>query len=215
MKHYYQAIKDLPVKLLTESYDYIKASDAAHNEEHIRAVVLGADSLCDMEGIVDRLQIITAALLHDVGCSIKGGRDGHHIYSTHIAKGLLSDYPELCTDSMIKAIIEHRASFTGVRSGITSNIVAAADRGRPNAPVLILRAYLYTKEINDVDHDTAVRHALDYNVSKYGSNGYARMRDNSLLMKYYSKEAIDIESIFDNATVDYVEECLDKLTQTN
>lgn len=218
MTHYYEYLLDLPIHLLADSYEYIKRSDSAHNEEHIRAVVREASYLCDLEGdgfergTIMHRAIITAALCHDLGCSVKGGRDMHEVYSAQIFLGLSQGYQYSHAYKMVvqEAILQHRASYKGIRSSISSKIIAAADRGRPNAAVLFMRAYVYTKEVNDVDHDTAVRHAIDYNIAKYGYNGYARMQDNPVIREYYLSEAIAIEEEFENSTVDYVESCLER-----
>lgn len=210
MKHYYEILYNLPVHLLEDSYEYISRSDSAHNEEHVRAVVTEADNISLKEGGDYKKNILIAALLHDVGCSVRDGREKHEVYSAHIAMGLLYEYSYCGTSYIIEAILEHRGSFTGVRSSPLSDILAAADRGRPSASVLFLRAYLFTKEVNDVDHDTAVLHAIDYNRAKFGYDGYARMQDNTLLMKYYPKECVAIERVFEEATVELVEEHLEK-----
>lgn len=217
MKHYYECLLDLPVQLLEDSYEYISRSDAAHNEEHIRAVVKEADRLIP-EDMSDRLRMyaVAAALMHDLGCAVRNGRDRHEIYSAQIARGLIDDcgvYME--TAIIIPAILQHRGSFTGKRTGRISDIVAAADRGRPNAAVLFLRAYIYAKEINDVSHDVAVQHAIRYNKAKFGYDGYARMRDNTLIMKYYPEESVAIEKIFEEATVETVEASLRKFGETS
>ncbi|CAL9976183.1 hypothetical protein VPHD148_0193 [Vibrio phage D148] len=210
--HYYEHLLDLPVHLLVESYPYIKCSDSAHNEEHIRAVVREANTLYKGWCPFTRRQIIAAALMHDLGCSVRGGRDRHEIYSAQIARGLMHGYYGLNVEEILTAILQHRASYTGKRDRLVANIVAAADRGRPNAAVLFMRAYVYTKEVNDVDHDTAIRHAIDYNIAKYGYEGYSRMQDDKMLMKYYPEESVAIERIFEEATVDYVESCLERFS---
>lgn len=214
MNHYYEVLLDLPVHLLVESYPYIRMSDSAHNEEHIRAVVIEANRLCPANwGGYMRRQVTVAALTHDLGCAVRGGRDNHEVYSAQIARGLLDGYYGFDVEEIIEAILQHRGSYTGVRTGVVSNIVAAADRGRPSASVLFLRAYLYTKEINDVDHDTAIKHAIDYNIAKFGYEGYARMRDNALIMRYYPVEAINIEKTFEDATFKQVAQILEKFAR--
>lgn len=213
MKHYFEVLLNLPVHLLSDSYEYIEKSDSAHNEEHIRAVVMMADKLTLDDTL--RKTTITAALTHDLGCSIRGGRDKHEVYSAHIVKGLLSDYPgEFDEVSIIKATLEHRASFNGTRELLTSRIVAAADRGKPNSTILFWRAYVYAKEVGDVCHEVAINHSIEYNKSKYGYEGYSRMRDDTLLFHYYPKECEDIESVFDNATFSQVETQLETLRKS-
>lgn len=211
-KHYYECLLDLPVHLLQDTYEYISRADAAHNEEHIQAVVLESDRLYKGWCNHTHRQVIAAALMHDLGCAVKNGRDTHEVFSAQIAGGLLAEYKgKFSTEQVLNAILEHRGSFTGERIGLVSNIVAAADRGRPNAAVLFMRAYVYTKEVNDVCHDVAVQHAIEYNKGKYGYKGYARMRDNRLLMKYYPDDAVAIEKVFEEATVELVIESLTKL----
>lgn len=213
-KHYYEIIQNLPIHLLSDTYEYISRSDTAHNEEHIRAVVTEADHLVCTYSQRYHNSVIAAALMHDLGCAIKNGRDTHEVFSAQIARGLMAEYSHLeifMTGYILKAILEHRGSFSGVRTSPMSKLIAAADRGRPNAAVLFMRAYVYTKEINDVCHDVAIQHALEYNRGKYGYNGYARMRDNELIMQFYPNEAIAIEKTFEEATEETVLASLEKL----
>lgn len=212
--HYYEYLLDIPVHLLADSYEYIERSDAAHNEEHIRAVVKEAWALCDRAGVdsMERFCAVIAALTHDLGCSIRGGRDKHEVYSAQIMRGLMSEYRFglMVEELIILCILQHRASYKGRRWEDAAKIVAAADRGRPSAAVLFMRAYVYTKDVNDVDHDTAIRHAIEYNIAKYGYDGYARMQDNPIISEFYPDEAIAIEKEFEEATVEYVENCLER-----
>lgn len=212
-KHYYEYLLDFPVHLLEDSYEYIEKSDAAHDERHIRAVVREAGNLCTKLEVsrIERFCVLLSALTHDLGCSIRGGRDKHEVYSAQIMQGLMAEYKfgQAREKLVTECILQHRASYTGTRHQLASKIVAAADRGRPNASLLFLRAYAYTKEVNDVDHDTAIAHAIDYNIAKYGYSGYAKMADNPVISEFYPAEAVAIEREFEEATASYVEKCLE------
>lgn len=205
MKHYYEHLLKLPVHLLADSYDYIERSDKAHDEKHIRAVVRAASMLCDRREVNDTFSTaaIMAALTHDLGCSIKNGRDKHEIYSAQIMRGLMSDYgyEEMLIELVVLAILQHRSSYKGVRKHIVAKIVAAADRcDALNPMVSFYRAYVYAKDVSDVCHDVAISHAHDHITHKYGPAGRSCLAHNELLSEFYPEECVSVTELMDTIT---------------
>lgn len=88
-----------------------------------------------------------AVAFHDTGCHIN--REFHHVHSAHIFLGACEDLQLQISDEdktiIINAILEHRASFKGVRKHIVSEVVALSDIGKLTADTIIKRMIAYRK----------------------------------------------------------------------
>lgn len=217
MKHYYEFLLELPVHLLADSYDYIKASDAAHNEEHIRAVVRATDMLAERSGLPESIykHAIAAALMHDLGCSVRGGRDKHEIYSAQIAYGLLGRCGQYIEPNIvIPAIEKHRASYKGERTGRVEKIVAAADRCDVlNLSLLFYRSYIYAMDTFDVHHDVAIAHSHDHISHKFSKEGRGCLLNNEVMMEFYPEECKAITEKMETITVDEVRDLIEEFAR--
>jgi HD superfamily phosphodiesterase len=208
MKHYYEFLLELPVHLLSDSYEYIKRSDAAHNEEHIRAVVRAADDLADRSELPPSIRphLMAAALMHDLGCAIRGGRDIHETLSAQIAYGLLKDCGMYLEPNIVlPAIRKHRASYTGERTGKIEKILAAADRcDTLNLGLLFYRSAVYAMDAYDVCEDVAIAHSHEHIATKYKSTGRGCLLNNCMMMEFYPEECREITARMETITVEEV-----------
>lgn len=212
--HYYENLLEVPVHLLADSYEYITKCDDAHNEEHIRAVVRTAYEL----GRGD-LNIVIAALIHDLGCSVPELRETHEHESVRIGITLLKEYSGkgtlfkdvICMATILEAVVEHRSTFKGVRTSWESNVVAAADRGRPNLKMTYYRSYLYALSKLGVSEAEAKVHAHSHIASKCGYGGTGDPTANDLLMQMWPTECIYMVDRIEAATLEDVTDWIDEI----
>ena len=145
----------LPVSFVEAICEHIAKSDAGHSYEHVFDVVQEASRLSGG----DRNAIL-AAFMHDIACGIN--RDQHHQIGAELAEGLLEMYDIECDlDIVVKAVLEHRASWKGGYSSKVSEWVSAADRGKPDADRYLKRSYLYAKSKLGKNHEQSIQHALE------------------------------------------------------
>lgn len=160
----------------------IKRNDAAHYFDHVSDVIVLSYKYATeatKETEMHREEIIfcsvVAALLHDVACHVD--RDSHHSIACVWIQSRSNDQliseginPKYKT-AIANAIFEHRASFTGVRKSIISEIVAAADRGRIDSTEFLRRSYLYARS-HGKNVNSATKHAAEHIKTKFGTGGY-------------------------------------------
>lgn len=119
--------------------------------------------------------IIVAAYYHDTGCCID--RDTHHIIA---ANNVLAHAPvlkELCSFSVqdiydiSTACLQHRSSYKEDVTLELSQIIAAADRGKPLLTMYDLyRSYKYGRSKLGLMHDDAITHGITHIIEKYVDN---------------------------------------------
>ena len=154
----------LPVYFVEAVCEHIAKNDAGHSYEHVFDVVQEASRLSGG----DRNAIL-AAFMHDIACGIN--RDQHHQIGAQLAEGLLEMYDIECDlDIVVKAVLEHRASWKGGYSSKVSEWVSAADRGVPNADKHLKRSYLYAKSKLGKSHEQSVLHAFEHIREKFLEN---------------------------------------------
>jgi len=145
----------LPVGFVSKVCSYIERNDAGHQHDHVFDVVMEAARLSG-----GNRNATLAAFLHDIGCGFD--RDRHHEIGAELSEGLLR-YNEIeCDlDMVVKAVLEHRASWKGGYSSKVSEWVSAADRGKPDADRYLKRSYLYAKSKLGKNHEQSIQHALE------------------------------------------------------
>jgi len=150
-------------------------NDPAHKWNHAEAVMelaLKINEKLKLE--LPENSIITASLLHDI--YIHEGRDAHHIAA---ATGVLSRPEMACwfkelnrefnfgdSFSIVYAIYEHRASYSGDFTSPLSELVSSADRLEPDERRLMNRMI----EVYGADFENGYCHILN----KFIKGGYAR-----------------------------------------
>ena len=80
---------------------------------------------------LNKKEIVLASLLHDMYSG--SSRKTHHILGhDYVMKSTSKVFDGLNKESIAKAILEHRASYTGEYSSLLSELISSADRGEPN-----------------------------------------------------------------------------------
>lgn len=165
----------------------IERNDVAHYFDHVDAVIRQSQFLATIvfaessqykDPSVKRIVAI-AALMHDTACW--HDRDTHHEVAAAWMMDLLDSEESLKfyglepeeVPKIATCILEHRASWTKPRSGILSEIVAAADRGELTYEECLRRSYLYGRYYKKLDVENATVHACEHISEKFGTEGYA------------------------------------------
>lgn len=150
-------------------------NDRAHQIGHVASVGKLATTLNrDLGlGLDDRLLLI-AAYMHDI---FNRCRDHHHDIAADYVLGMWKHIPGNLTveeaRTVADAVREHRASYKGEFSSLYSEVISAADRGRPTtANVLLERSILYGIDRLGLTQEAALCAAIQNTKEKYGTNGY-------------------------------------------
>lgn len=170
-------ISDLHIEIAMELYS---KNDPAHQYDHALAVMIEADNIigCHAELEKWRNHIMLGCLFHDSHCHVN--RDKHHILGAEHALRILGDNPagykmtRAGVYLVAQAILEHRASWKTLRISPVSDVVASADRGRPNLQKYIKRAVQCRYNENPAtEMDQIIGDSLAHIHEKFGEDGYA------------------------------------------
>ncbi|MDE6862617.1 MAG: HD domain-containing protein [Alistipes sp.] len=149
--------------------------DAAHNVDHVRAVIAQSMALAEHYD-VDWNMVYAIAAYHDTG--LVEGREHHHEVSRRIVlnDGELRRWftPEAIA-VMGDAGEDHRASSDHEPRTVYGRIVAEADR-QIDADVTLRRTVQYTMaHYPEMTRDENFERCMSHLVGKYGRNGYLRL----------------------------------------
>ena len=183
----------LPVSFVKQVCEHISRNDAGHSYEHVFDVVREADRLSGG----DRNTVL-AAFMHDIACGIN--RDQHHQIGAQLAEALLEMYDIECDlDIVVKAVLEHRASWKEGYSSKASEYVAAADRGVPDADKHLKRSYLYARSKLGKTHEQSVLHAFEHIREKFLDN---TPEVPEWYMDYYREEWAEMRRVLSSETLE-------------
>lgn len=197
MKEIIAIVSDYVPRRLTmhciESYTH---NDPCHNVGHMLQVLKEAEYFCTKDIRLDNRDkklLYTAILMHDLGC--RYDRKTHHLISYGMSFGLMENLGEgfYNKDEMMVvalAVKEHRSSGDGAYSTIISELVALADKGKPDINKYITAACLYRKNLKIpriFKVESVARHIED----KFSEKGYCWKTYPTLGMKLY-KDEIDV-----------------------
>lgn len=149
--------------------------DAAHREDHARAVIALA---LDMAALypVDEDMVLAAAACHDIG--LREGRDTHHIASARMIredKMLPRWFTKEQIDVIADAAEDHRASSGHEPRTIYGRIVAEADR-LIDGHVIMRRTIQYgLAHEPQFGKEGQWRRTLGHLKEKYADGGYLRL----------------------------------------
>ncbi len=151
------------------------AFDAAHDEDHVRAVISQSMALAEHYD-VDENMVYAIAAYHDTG--LAEGREHHHEVSRCI---ILADselrrwFTPAQIAVMADAAEDHRASSDHEPRSIYGRIVAEADR-QIDAEVTLRRTVQYTlAHYPEMTRDENFERCMSHLVGKYGRAGYLRL----------------------------------------
>ena len=165
--------------------------DAAHKEDHAKAVINQSMKLLDtmqewvarQEDIdqewlvaVDRDILKMAAACHDLG--LINGRDRHHLDSGEIIRNdlkLHQWFNEEEIETLAQAAEDHRASGNREPRSIYGKLVAEADR-LIDAETIIRRTIQFGfKHYPELDREGHIARAVAHLKEKYGRGGYLKL----------------------------------------
>lgn len=177
-------------ELLPEVAEFYKLTDPAHRIDHIEWVmanVLTIYNTVDL-GLHDEYQkeaifrqALLAAAYHDI---YSHERKFHHFMSFQYVLDNADHFYEkhklnkMQMFNVAYACMEHRGSWKGPYHSLTSEIVAAADRGIPtefDMEDALKRSYLYARTTGNMNVPDAQLHSVAHLKDKYGANGYGRV----------------------------------------
>lgn len=166
-----------------ELRDYIESEivpryerfDAAHNVDHVRAVIAQSMTLSEHYD-VDEDMVYAIAAYHDTG--LCEGREHHHEVSRRIVladDNLRRWFTAGQIAVMGEAVEDHRASSDHEPRSIYGRIVAEADR-QIDAEVTLRRTVQYTlAHYPEMTRDENFERCMSHLSKKYGRNGYLRL----------------------------------------
>lgn len=189
-------------KVRSEFVVFYETNDSAHQIDHADAVAYNAVKILEWmrnKGFAVKSHItgmaIIAAYAHDVFSKTDLAiRKVHHekAYEFVLQRGV-GCLESLNGDELLDVALacrEHRASWKGEYSNLLSEIVASADRGKPNLDDYLYRAFQYGMDVYGHSLLTAPLRALFHINYKFGSNFTANVP--TLWKEIYENEIIDL-----------------------
>ena len=172
-------------ELLETSY-----SSLSHGMDHIKKVYDTAIYLNNKYNIgADIEEILLASLFHDM-FDYKDRKKHHQLAHDWIMSSMhplitLGDKERQKRVAM--AILEHRASHTGTYYSPLSELIASADRGKPNLVEVVTRAFQYQiDKYPNTTHAEKVANVKQHLIDKFSQTGYAAYTN--LYIKEYNVE---------------------------
>ena len=153
-------------------------SSVGHGIKHITDVMYRALRYNEILKLnLDKKEIILASLLHDMYSG--SSRKTHHILGhDYVMHSLHEVFDGIDKERVAKAILEHRASYTGEYSSLLSELISSADRGEPNLNDIVNRCYISTKEFHPEYNVDEINNGVKKHLSeKFTRNGYAKYPD--------------------------------------
>ena len=197
---------------------YIAMNDKAHDYDHVLWVTANAIQLVDKveKAKPFRNEIILAAFLHDIGCHLD--RKKHEIVGMELTE-MLFEYQikaPIDRELVVRAIGEHRASYGGHRYHIVSEVVAAADKGAPDARKIIKRMMEYrlnNRHYPLTGKESVKAECLYHLKEKYSTKGYLLSHATPLYMELYGEEQRKIAAFIDDDsnTIPLINELYDQI----
>lgn len=165
--------------------------DAAHREDHARAVIDNAMRLLDkmpewLEGQsnvddqwlvpVDRDVLKMAAACHDLG--LVNGRDRHHMDSGEIIRNDINLHKWFSEDEIemiARAAEDHRASGDSEPRSIYGKLVAEADRLIDQETIIRRTLQFGFRHYPELGQEGHIARAISHLKEKYGRGGYLKL----------------------------------------
>lgn len=209
--------RDTREKLINSIYPIDGAVTYSHGSKHINDVMnLGVMLLQDnIERFDNENEIKTlfmSIILHD--CTRNIDKKNHEksaeefisiLMDYSMVFNMIIMYNNIDVNQMIEAIKEHRASYEGEFSSVTSELLSSADRGNPTSlDDKIERSYNYAKEHGENDQE-AWKHAIDHMKEKYSRTGYQKIPN--MYINFFKDQIEDLWNTIDNLDYKYSHKC--------
>lgn len=185
---------------------YKDMRDQSHGwDGHVKHVVNNAVDINEKLGLGLRVELLMlAAAWHDVAQETH--RETHHLEGAlqfiEAADRLAPSLSMWERYQVTWAIREHRASYTDDYSTMYSEVISAADRGKPDAQLIINRAWYHTQSKGVVDDRECAIAVAAHMREKFSSTGYQRLPE--LYIRYWGDGITAVQTYFDDITADEV-----------
>ena len=191
-------------EVITHFEPWYKDVDKGHGLKHVSEVMYLALDINKKLQLTARNDIIViAAIAHDMFSFTD--RELHHEkaaeYILTTEDTFITNYPYEDRLIISAAIREHRGSYKGKYTTIVSDIISAADRGKPNVKDIIKRIHNCSKDLRlqkgfkadfildkNSTEEMFLERTLSHLQKKFGKNGYARYNYVYKLMFGYELE---------------------------
>lgn len=199
----------LNIKFIKEALSfYYELNDSeSHGYQHLDDVYELAINMKEKLNIEIPNNIIgIAAYTHDMFSSIN--RKLHHElaykYVLDTSVYFLNDLHTNDRYLIACAVREHRASYKGEYTSVLSELLSAADRGKPDIKSIVIRSYKFTVEHNPNANEHELYSLIQkHMIEKFSTNGYARYND--LYNRYFETELKEMKTFFDDISVKDIE----------
>ncbi len=172
---------------------YYANGDKAHLIDH-------ADSVCNLaleiNHCCEEKLVILASYLHDL-FNAEDRKNHNKLAYEYVLKQEDRFLKELEQSELLEvahAVLEHRASFKGEFYSKLSELISAADRGRPNLKEVVIRSMGYNNE----NAEDVAKHIKE----KYATDGYANYP--KVYKELFAKELAEFQKEADDITVERV-----------
>lgn len=193
------------MEMLIQKYEtHYKLNDDAHQIDHVISVANHALELNTVLSLnIDRRMIVVPAILHDL---FTWSRSNHELLAYHhlmtMNEPWIRQFDVFQRQAMANACKEHRASYKGKYTGLLSELIASADRGKPtDIHEAVKRAYLYGTSKLRLANDEAQLRAIEHIQEKFTKTGYAKYP--KLFLEVYRDELVQFQEDIKNITLDY------------
>lgn len=197
-----EALKSELVQLYQPFY---QINDRAHQIAHVITVT---DEAMEINRVLelglDDCILVGAAMTHDL---FNTNREMHHdlvrMYLLTNSIYWMREFSEKERMIMAAAAGEHRASYKGEYTSMYSEVVSAADRGRPNDRSAVIRCAVYGFDKSGYTGVALFNHVMSHMREKYGTSGYARYPD--LYTKFYSESLSKFQATMEHLNAAEIE----------
>ena len=151
------------------------SNSEGHGLKHVADVMYRALHYNEILSLgLNKREIVLASLLHDMYSGTN--RKNHHILGhDYVMHSTHKVFDGVNKERVAKAILEHRASYTGEYSSLLSELISSADRGEPDLTEIVNRCYISTKEFHPEYTTDETNEAVKKDISeKFARKGYAK-----------------------------------------
>lgn len=153
----------------------VSLNDLAHGWSHVVAVAEAGVKIAHHYGL-DTRPFLYAALCHDIYSS--KDRENHHLLAAEWVRENLEAFGGgVFVEVVARMCEQHRASYTGVYTGLFEEGFAAADRGPVGVEYDVAhywRSFQYTAARHSEDCLKICERVRKHMLEKFGPDGYAR-----------------------------------------
>lgn len=223
-----KTIEQYKLELKDQLLSWIGKNDPAHQWEHFNSVYEAGTLINKTLGLgYPEEAILLVAYVHDL---FAWDRDVHHVRSqAWVDMGV--DHPRVVQELIEKSVSkwpagkgnfpraylaqacgQHRASFRGEFTHEFCELINSADYEKPGKLLpMMVRAWKYAQGHLGVDEHSAVKHAIEHMVEKFGRDGYAIYP--AMYKQVFAQQVEEIYVEIDHLPKDPTQEEIDQFLQ--